>query len=174
MIPRVLGYLCPGDMGLGPPAVEQNTLLERLTSGVTTMALFSPPVFASDSAQWNSSVCSLSASIEREAPLSTEAEPPFSLSHVDDKFCKRQQRRSRDHTPLASHFPSGRDRAISDSPGVIQANVGESALIRMVKARSSTELATNSSLPGCDKRVAAAVPSQTDEALTTKNDGETC
>ena len=33
MIPRVLGYLCPGDMGLGPPAVEQNTLLERLTSG---------------------------------------------------------------------------------------------------------------------------------------------
>ena len=33
MIPRVLGYLCPGDPGLGPPAVEQNTLLERLTSG---------------------------------------------------------------------------------------------------------------------------------------------
>src|SRR6478736_2725603 len=33
MIPWVLGYLCPGDMGLGPPAVEQNTLLERLTSG---------------------------------------------------------------------------------------------------------------------------------------------
>ena len=33
MIPRVLGYLCPGDMGLGTPAVEQNALLERLTSG---------------------------------------------------------------------------------------------------------------------------------------------
>src|SRR5437762_9843488 len=33
MIPRVLGYLCPGDMGLSPPAVEQNTLLEGLTSG---------------------------------------------------------------------------------------------------------------------------------------------
>src|SRR5438045_4909325 len=33
MILRVLGYLCPGEMSLAAPVVEQNTLLERLASG---------------------------------------------------------------------------------------------------------------------------------------------
>lgn len=33
VILRVPGYLCPGDMGLAAPAVDQNTFFERLASG---------------------------------------------------------------------------------------------------------------------------------------------
>src|SRR5207248_591636 len=33
VILRVPGYLCPGDIWLAAPAVEQNTFLERLASG---------------------------------------------------------------------------------------------------------------------------------------------
>jgi hypothetical protein len=89
MIPRVLGYLCPGDMGLGPPAVEQNTLLERLTSGRNYDGVILAPSIRLRFRQWNSSVCSLSASNRTRSSVEYwKQNPPFLFPMWMNKFCK--------------------------------------------------------------------------------------
>ena len=124
MIPRVLGYLCPGEIGLGPPAVEQNTLLERLTSGRNYDGVILAPSIRFRFRPMELERLQLKRIQSNDKlRLILEAESPFSLSRVVEIILQAgQQRCYRDHTPLARHFPSGRDRAISDSPGVIRAN----------------------------------------------------